>query len=137
MKVTQSSEQKSNRHLALRCRFDSPYTHWNAELFGELEIPWLDQDGPIGEDNGRDTAVAVVDPLHVLRGFGIPVHVNVFVGDAVIVEKFFGAPAIGTPGGTVDDDLVGHEILLGGKMRRTSPVELAQRVRCDALQANP
>ena len=82
---------------------------FDPQFLRELTGPRLDQNRPIGENDGGDTAIAIVDPFDKLHRFGILVNVHVFVGDAVLVKKSFGAFAVSAPVRAGDNDRVAHD----------------------------
>jgi hypothetical protein len=79
-----------------------------TEFLCQLGIARLDQDRPIGKDNGGDAAIAVVDSPDEFITFGMFIKIYVFVVNAMLIEKTFGAAAIRTPVGAIHDDLISH-----------------------------
>src|SRR5690606_16328085 len=60
--------------------------------------------GAVGEDDGGDRLVAVVDALHELGGVRVPLHVDLSVGDALAGELGLESLAGAAPGGRVDGE---------------------------------
>ena len=61
----------------------------------------------IGEDDGRDDLLAVVEVLHHLGCGGVDFKVDELERHPLLREKRLGTAAVGAPAGAVDDDLVG------------------------------
>ena len=87
--------------------------HFSDRLLVESLSQFLpagfDEDGPIWEDDGRHTAVAVVDLYDEFGCFAIPFEIDAQVRNVVRLEEFFRAVAIGAVFGYVHDNLGGCE----------------------------
>ena len=78
-----------------------------ADLLGELLVRRLHQMRTIGENDGRDDLLTVVEILHHLCGGGVDFEVDELEGHALLRQERLGASAVGAPAGAVDDDLIG------------------------------
>jgi len=65
----------------------------------------FDKDCTVGEDDGGDTSVAVVDLYYEFGGFLIFFQSNVDKGDIIQFKESFGAQAIRAIAGRVHHDL--------------------------------
>src|SRR5437763_14055664 len=63
---------------------------------------WLNKNRTIGEDDGWHRAHAAIDFHDVGGGFVVFFDIDIFVGNAMGVEREFRHTAIATPGGSVN-----------------------------------
>lgn len=75
-----------------------------AELVGQGSIGWFDQDGSIGEYDGRDAAHAAVRFQHELLAGLIYLDVDPLEADVVLAEETSRPAAIAAPIRAIDGD---------------------------------
>ena len=116
----------------------APRLRAETELCGQLGVGGLDQDPAVGEDDGGDDALSLVDLADVLLSSGVRLDVHSVVRHELLAEELLGPAAVRAPLGSVDGEArrkcrhvagpppARAEAVKGGEVRRSDSRSILQ-----------